>query len=404
MAAALFCSQAAAQTQSELESQQEELAAERAALETEIAGLRDDAIATARTAQDLESELTEIERRLAELEPREKTMRAELVEQRAKLAELLAALQRLALQPPESLLMTPGAPLDHVRSAMLLGVAVPEIEKRAQALRGELDALAELRADIEDQRAALDARAEDLAAERARLEKIVADKQAIHARLRTEGAEIEAQLEEIAARAEDVEELVAELDKQAADLAARPTPRPGDLQEAALPPAEETPPETDPASPGAISAPRPEVALAQPDDIRPFPETPGGLLSPVRGPIERSYGSHRENGEKIQGLVLAARPSAQVIAPYDGKVAYAGPFRRYGLILIIEHDGRYHTLLAGLERIDAVVGQWVLAGEPVGVMSSREGRNPELYLELRRAGKPVNPLPWIEHLNSKAEG
>lgn len=400
---------AAAQTQSELESQQQELAKEREALQTEISGLREDAIATARKAQDLESELTAIEQRLAELEPQEAAKRAELLEQRAKLAELLAALQRLALQPPESLLITPGAPLDHVRSAMLLGVAVPEIEQRAEALRGELDALAELRADIVEQRAALDTRAEELQAERARLERIVEEKQGLQAKLQSESAEIATRLEKIAEEAEDVEELVVELDKQAEAFSARPTPRPGEIQEAALPPAEETPPEAAPsgpetAGPEAMPAPRPEISLTKPGEIRAFPDSPGGLLTPVRGRIERGYGSKRDNGETIQGLVLTARPAAQVVAPYDGKVAYAGPFRRYGLILIIEHDGRYHTLMAGLERIDAVVGQWVLAGEPVGVMSSREGRNPELYLELRRAGKPVNPLPWIENLNSKAEG
>jgi septal ring factor EnvC (AmiA/AmiB activator) len=245
-----------------------------------------------------------------------------------------------------------------------------------------------------------------LAGERARLERILAEKQDLESGLRSERAEVTERLEEIAEAAENVGGLIVELDKRAAEAStAQPTLRPRELQEAALPPAEETPPEAaDSTAPEVMPAARPEVALARPSDIRAFPENPGGLLAPVRGNVALGFGGARGDGETSQGLVLSTRPSAQVVAPYDGKVAYAGLFRRYGLILIIEHDGRYHSLLAGLDRIDAVVGQWVLAGEPVGVMSSRDGRNPELYLELRRAGKPVNPLPWIENLNSKAEG
>ncbi|MEX0923617.1 MAG: peptidoglycan DD-metalloendopeptidase family protein [Rhodovibrionaceae bacterium] len=400
-----------AQTEGGLEERKQELGREAEALQAEIASLREAAIGTARNAQDLESELTRIEGRLSALEREEETKRGQLSEQREKLAQLLAALQRLALQPPESLLMTPGAPLEHVRSAMLLGIAVPEIEERAAALRDELEALATLREDIERQRSALARRAEELDSERARLESIVAEKQDLESGLRSQSAEIAERLNDLAERAETVDTLIVELDKQTAEtFSARPTPRPNELQQAALPPvpqenAEARPPEgEDGDARETMSAPQPQIALARPSDIRSFPESPGGLLTPVRGSLSLGFGGHRENGETSQGILLSARPAAQVVAPYDGKVAYAGQFRRYGLILIIEHDGRYHSLLAGLDRIDAIVGQWVLAGEPVGVMTSRQGRNPELYLELRRAGKPVDPLPWIENLNSKAEG
>jgi septal ring factor EnvC (AmiA/AmiB activator) len=72
--------------------------------------------------------------------------------------------------------------------------------------------------------------------------------------------------------------------------------------------------------------------------------------------------------------------------------------------LIIEHGGRYHTLLAGLERIDAIAGQWVLAGEPIGLMGRAEEDDPLLYLELRRTGQPINPLPWFATTDYKVQG
>ncbi|MCW9046109.1 MAG: peptidoglycan DD-metalloendopeptidase family protein, partial [Alphaproteobacteria bacterium] len=89
------------------------------------------------------------------------------------------------------------------------------------------------------------------------------------------------------------------------------------------------------------------------------------------------------------------RLGAHVVAPYDGRVVYAGPFRGYGQLLIIEHGEGYHTLLAGMERIDSVVGQWLLAGEPIGVMSKNKSKKPTLYLEMRKDGHPINPVPWL---------
>jgi septal ring factor EnvC (AmiA/AmiB activator) len=85
-------------------------------------------------------------------------------------------------------------------------------------------------------------------------------------------------------------------------------------------------------------------------------------------------------------------------------VVFAGPFRAYGLLLIIEHSGGYHTLLAGLSRIDATVGQRLLSGEPVGIMDPAADASPSLYVELRRNGQPINPLPWLAARKGKANG
>ena len=101
--------------------------------------------------------------------------------------------------------------------------------------------------------------------------------------------------------------------------------------------------------------------------------------------------------------------SVEVPSPFDGKIAFAGPFRDLGQVLIIEHDGGYHTVLAGFQRIDVATGNWVLAGEPIGIMpqeystvsesavgtKTSGGNRPQLYMELRRGGHPVNPLRWI---------
>jgi len=92
-------------------------------------------------------------------------------------------------------------------------------------------------------------------------------------------------------------------------------------------------------------------------------------------------------------MKLETAPGAQVVAPFEGRIVYAGNFRGYGELLIIEHGEGYHSLLSGLARIDSAMGQWVVSGEPVGVMGRSDRGNPVLYVELRRNGHPINPLP-----------
>ena len=155
---------------------------------------------------------------------------------------------------------------------------------------------------------------------------------------------------------------------------------------------------------GRAPAEATRLALVRPDNIRPFPDARASLRIPARGRVVLRYGQSRADQGASKGISIRARGGAQVVAPYDGQVVYAGPFRRYGQILIIEHGGRYHTLLAGLDRIYAVVGQWLLAGEPVGVLGSPQSGRPELYFELRRAGQPINPLPWLATTGDKVRG
>ena len=126
---------------------------------------------------------------------------------------------------------------------------------------------------------------------------------------------------------------------------------------------------------------------------------------PARGPIATRFGERNDVGLQSQGIVVEARPGAQVVSPYDGRIVFAGAFRRYGQLLIIAHGEGYHTLLAGFASIEGVVGQWLLAGEPVGKMGGQERQEkPTLYIELRHNGEPINPLPWLAASETKVSG
>jgi septal ring factor EnvC (AmiA/AmiB activator) len=125
---------------------------------------------------------------------------------------------------------------------------------------------------------------------------------------------------------------------------------------------------------------------------------------PVAGRITVSFGGKDHNGQKSRGISIRARPNATVIAPSSGTVVFAGPFRGLGNLLIIEYGRQYHLLLGRLARIDVLVGEKVLAGEPVGIILFIELTGTTLYLELRRNGQPINPLPWLAARRDRKRG
>lgn len=401
--------------------QAERLRAAAEALAAEIEGLRAKSIAAAQQAQDLESEMTAAERRLADLSAEEQAKTADLTRRHAQLGRTLGALQRLALQPPEAALARSAEPVDSARAALVLRVAVPALEEKAALLRDELGDLALLRTRIALERDDLIAAAAALDGERNRLDALLARKAELQASTEAEREAAEAQVARLAREARDLRELTERLEaerlaaeqralEQAREAAAREaaareeTARQAAAEQAARQAAAKEAAAT--ASPQAVEQEARQLArLTPPASLRAFPEAEASLTMPVRGQVVRLYGQESQTpGSTDKGISIRSRAGAQVVAPFDGKVAYAGPFRGYGLILIIEHSGRYHTILAGFDRIDAVVGQWVLAGEPVARMGDAAGDSPELYFELRRTGQALNPLPWLATTDDKVRG
>lgn len=405
------------------------LADQAAALQSEIAELQNEMIATARRAQDFEEELTDIESTLEALQLEEAERVAALQDRRAQLTGTLSALQRIATQPPEALVAAPGSPLRTVRSAMLLRVAVPAIEDRVELLRVQLEDLALVRRQIAAEKAGLIESAGSLAAERGRLSGLIARKRELERVALTERQTAQERVQRLAAEAKDLRDLLDRLAEEAqrrenrlerdralreAHVEAERAARRAEAAQGKTPkskPAETDTAQRDGSETEEARAEAPTLAavirLAKPANVRAFPRSPdtAGLIMPARGKLVITYGQRvGDDDNTSRGLTIETRNASQVVAPYDGKVAYAGLFRGYGQILIIEHSGRYHSLLAGLERIDAIVGQWVLAGEPVGVMAETPGGKPRLYVELRRTGQPINPLPWLAANVDKVQG
>lgn len=362
--------------QSAIEDEQERLkylGSQADRLSAEITRLQTSLIEAAKQVQDREDELTKQERLLAAIESSEKEKTEALMTHQGDMSQLLGALQRLSLEPRQALILGWRTPLDTVVTAELLGFAIPPIEEKAARLRRELDDIARLRAEAQQRRQDIAKATESLKTARDAVKQLVSLKAGLK---QTTDAERQA----------------------AADRVRNLTDQADDLRQllAALPPA------TMP-TPGGPADSTAEIRLERPKDLKSFPSKRTGLIPPVRGQLLARFGDKVPDGSEAKGVIFETQPEAQIVAPHDGQIVFRGPFRGYGEILIIEHRGGYHTLLAGLGRADVLVGQWLLAGEPVGVTESPQDGKARLYVEIRRNGRPIDPWPWLEARISKVE-
>ncbi len=395
--------------QSEDESQR--LAREATATSRAIEKLRNDSIALAKDIQDQEYSLLVMENRIAEMEAAEQAASKTLGRRDAQMRDALMALQRLAVRPADALTLNPLSPDDAVRTAILLRAALPNLKESTTALQAELAELYRVRAAVVEQRAQAAASTAALIEKRKRMETTLAERAARQEKIALRSDEVSARVKKLAQEAEDLRALFAKLaeekakreaaerkiaaekaaaEKKAADARAK--------AEATQSKAKE--------SQTAAARVAPPPPAATPDEVavtRSFAKARGTLPYPVAGSLSAKYGESADStdtaGLRTKGITIKAAAGAQVIAPFDGVIAFAGPFRGYGQLLIIEHSEGYHTLLAGIGRIDGEVGSRVLAGEPLGVMDDAAAAS--LYVELRRDGQPINPLPWLADRTGK---
>jgi murein hydrolase activator len=390
--------------------QQQTLSQQSAALAAELEQLRGQQIAAAQSAQAHEAALTRLEAQRAKLTLDIKARGEELKKRRAEQAAVLTALLHLARNPPIGLALADGSPVDLLRGGILMGAAVPPLVERAKRLGIELQTLSDLQNQLQDAEAQHRIEADALSKEQTRLAGLASQKAALQQQVSQGAAASAQQVQRLAAQAGDLKDLIerAEAAERAREAREAERRRQREAAAARLAAAAATPPPGHPAnerSPDrpAAAAARPLPDPTRPAGIRPFAQAMGRMLVPASGEIVVDFGGASSSGESAKGVTFATRPGAEVVAPFDGRVVFAGAFKGYGQILIIGHGDGYHSLVAGLDRIDSSAGQWLVAGEPIGRMSAAEAK-PRLYLELRHDGQPINPLPWLATRDAKVKG
>lgn len=372
----------------------ERLKGEAQALEADLNNLQHRLVSAAKVVQDRELRVITLEAKIADLVRQEREKLAQLNANRSQLAGVLVALQKMVQFPPEALLALPSSPDDLVRSAILLRAVVPEIDRRATRIRLDLQSLADTREKTAEERLNLNSAAEDLDRQRAEIRKLMADRRRLLDKTLADERRAAERVARLAAKAENLKDLMARLEEQ----------REEDERAAARAQAEAKASAKEQAARDRAEAQRLASVAATVSPSPSITSRRGRLPLPVIGDLVGRYGENLPTGLTRKGVDIAARSGAQVIATYDGKIAFAGKFRGYGQLLIIDHGDGYHTLLAGMARIDMAVGQHVSTGEPVGLMGSEGGDRPILYVELRRNGQPINPLPWLASRKDKVSG
>jgi murein hydrolase activator len=345
----------------------QKLRGEAKSLEKDMGRLRSNLVSAARTIQNHETKAAWLEDKLAELKAREEEKQANLTQRRDQFAVVVMALERMARYPPEAMIFQPASPNETVRGAILLRTVVPEIELRARKLRRDLSELDRARRDMAQRKQELAAALSSLSEQRLHLDSLLARKATLKKHALSESNEAEQRAKTLAREAKSLRDLLNKLN------AAR---KKREKKKRPLGKEEKTP-------------------ARKSGEKRSIADSRGNLPFPVVGDLVGLYGQVSEMGLTRKGITIETAPSAQVIAPYGGLVAFSGHFRGYGQLLIIEHSEGYHSLLAGMSRIDSVIGRQIVAGEPVGIMGQEKGVKPTLYVELRRSGRPVNPLPWL---------
>nr|WP_082473229.1 peptidoglycan DD-metalloendopeptidase family protein [Methylobacterium sp. Leaf85] len=377
---------------------EEQLAAStgaRAKLEAEIASVAGDRaklnaalLDATRQAQATEDRMSRLEERLKTLTASESGIRRSLEARRGVIAEILAALQRMGRRPPPAVLVQPEDVLAVIRTSMLLGAVVPELRGEAETLAADLTEMVRLKGLIAADREGLQNDLTGWAREQQRLNALITAR-------RTRLAEVEsglvterARTAELGVQAKSLKELLDRMENEVASARrAAEEARAAETKEARA--TQER---------FAAAGTRDPARLAP--KIR-FVDTRGEVPKPVSGATLRGFNQPDGNGGTTRGISLATRPKAVVSSPSDGWVSFAGQFRSYGRLLIINAGDGYYLLLAGMDQISVEVGQFVLAGEPVAAMGEggqgtapgdRDG--PVLYVEFRKDGGSIDPEPW----------
>jgi len=317
-----------------------------------------------------------IEAQLNSLEERERTKTEKMQQRKTQLSVTLAALQRLARMPTATLVAVPQSTDKTIRTAILLRAAVPELQRDAMSLGDDLRALTSLRDQISADKVALTDSLARLKAERKSLAALTSDKFKLLKNMKSAERAAAQKAARLSARAGNLRELLEKLSIRQNRPALR---APGSAPVALIP------------VPARKPAVTPPVTISR------------GVL-PAPGRVVTTFGAKMPNGTLSKGVFVVTRPSAAVIAPIPGRVVFAGQFRGYGNLVILELRDKGHALISGMSRIDAQVGDDVLVGEPLGEMTPSTGTAPKLYFELRRRGRPINPMPSDTARRNKVSG
>jgi septal ring factor EnvC (AmiA/AmiB activator) len=352
----------------------------------EIADLRKKIVTSAKNIQRTEEKITHTENTISGLTKQSEALSARLKTRYKQMSKTLAAMQRLSQQPPQLVTIRPGAALSNLRTTELLKKIMPKLQKNAADIRGDVAEINKVKYEISNEQDELKKDVAELMISENEIDILIKKRTAQQQALIKATKKERIKLKTFAARSKNIEDLIAKIEREKISRAKR-------ISEARLAATKKNLPKSKPLSKKSV------MRATLPQGTVKFYKAKGKMPFPARGIVKIRFGHVNPQGQRSKGITIGTRSGATVVAPHSGRVMFAGKFRTYGLLLIIDHGDGYHTLLAGMNNISAVVGQQILGGEPIGKMQSSAAAKKatqRLYVEFRRKGKPINPLRWVK--------
>lgn len=368
------------------------------ALDKERSHLNHLLINYAKRIQTSEAALSKLEDRLENLKQKEDKLRSSMQERSKAISDMLGLLQRMGRNPPPIMATHRDDALKMVRSAMLMSNILPRLKTQADSLKTEIDGLVELKASIAQQSEKLRVQNAEMEQDRQRIKELLNEKDQRILSHNRELQQIEERAKSHSKSVTNLGDLIARVDR---DLR-RKTELGAYEQQLIVDEKIAREKFSTKASVELKPDEKKNIAFVDPSRIEPampFSKVKHTLPLPARGKILRAFGDKMKYGQRSKGISIETRLNAQITSPSDGWVVWAGKFRKYGKLIIINAGGGYHILLSGLKRIDVRTSQFVLAGEPIGVMAEENDmknkeEKPILYVEFKMKGKSIDPSPW----------
>lgn len=357
-------------------------------LKEELKNVNQKMIAAAKKIQNGEDELRKKQEELEVLQKHLNESEEKFNSENDMLIETLAALQNLALRPSEAVLVQPLSPVEVMRSSILLRGSVHALESRASSIRQSIE-------DISNQKKQIAARLQDLekdnkilAQQQEDMKKLSQQKSTMYSQISSKSEEAKKKADMLASQAHNLRDLLEKLEKQK-EITRR------QMAEKARLAREQAADKMRKENHGLEASYEAENNVTVPETpVTGFSKAKGRLSRPARGPLVTAFHSELSKGVVSNGIDIKTAAKAQVIAPFDGTVIYAGPFKNFANLVIIDHGEGYTSLLSGLGETDTEVGQTLLAGEPIGTMPADV--NSKLHMEIRKNNHPVDPNEWIK--------
>jgi len=322
----------------------------------QVTSLQKNLVLTSRKIQRNELDLKTSSEKLFQLKSDKKGLIQSLSKDKNALSELILALSRLSRTPTETLLFSSNSPLETARADLTLKSVMPKLQSNMQSTSRQISKIEHIEIKIKKQKNTHETQKKSLSKKKGDLSHLLKKRRTLHKKTSRQRQKQADYAKKLAKRAHDLEDLVQKLPTRKAT-----SPKPTTL-------AKNTP-------------------------------------LPVVGNIQTRFGQTDAMGAKTQGISVLTAPTAQVVTPMDGTVRFAGPFQKYKQLLIIEHKQGYHSLIGGMSRIDVDIGTHLITGEPVGIMGNTSVNGQNLYYELRRNGKPINPVSVLmAHNQHKKKG